>query len=159
MKGNPLPDAPLNKVAVNIAYTWHFDPGSLTFSATGVWRDTQDGTVFNRFYDQAPSWYDIDLRALWKGPNDKYDIIAFVKNLTNTLQYDVGSGGTGLLGNASSTTTAAQGLFETNIYSLAPPRTYGLEVRYKFFLVDDSRPFGRARFPWESAPACSLWSR
>ncbi|MEJ0066365.1 MAG: hypothetical protein WDM85_13880 [Caulobacteraceae bacterium] len=128
MKGSPLPDAPENKIAVDVAYTWHFTPGDLTASVTGVWRDTQNGTVFDRFYDNAPSWYDIDLRALWKGPNDKYEVIAYVKNLTNTLQYDVGSAGTGLAGNDSST-----GLFETNIYDLAPPRTYGVEVRYKFF--------------------------
>jgi iron complex outermembrane receptor protein len=133
INGNPLPNAPENKVAINVAYTWHFEPGSLTASIAGVWRDTQDGSVFERSYNQAPSWYDIDLRALWKGPNDKYEIIAFVKNLTNTLQYDVGDQGTGLSGNASSTTSATAGFFENNIYDLAPPRTYGLEVRYKFF--------------------------
>jgi iron complex outermembrane receptor protein len=98
-----------------------------------VWRDKQAGTVFDRAYDQAPSWYDIDLRALWKGPGDKYEIIAYVKNLTNTLQYSVGTGGAGLLGNASSVANPATGLYETNIYDLAPPRTYGLELRYKFF--------------------------
>jgi iron complex outermembrane receptor protein len=133
VNGNPLPNAPENKVAIDVAYTWHFAPGSLTTSIAGVWRDKQDGSVFERSYDQAPSWYDIDLRALWKGPNDKYEIIAFVKNLTNTLQYDVGEQGAGLSGNASGTTTAAAGFFENNIYDLAPPRTYGLEVRYKFF--------------------------
>jgi len=128
VKGDPLPDATENKIAVDVAYTWHFDPGSLTTSFTGVWRDTQGGTVFNRFYDNAPSWYDLDFRALWKGPNDKYEIIGFVKNITNTLQYDVGTGGVGLAGNATSV-----GQYETNITDLAPPRTYGLEVRYKFF--------------------------
>jgi iron complex outermembrane receptor protein len=133
VNGDPLPDAPLNKIAVNVAYTWHFEPGSLTTSITGVWRDKQAGTVFDRVYDQAPSWYDMDLRALWRGPNDKYEIIAYIKNVTDTLQYDVGSQGAGLLGNASAHTTAAAGLFQTNIYDLAPPRTYGLEVRYKFF--------------------------
>jgi hypothetical protein len=45
----------------------------------------------------------------------------------------VGDQGTGLSGNASSTTSATAGFFENNIYDLAPPRTYGLEVRYKFF--------------------------
>jgi iron complex outermembrane recepter protein len=133
VNGSPLPDAPQNKIAVDVAYTWRFEQGSLTTSVTGVWRDTQNGTVFDRSYDNAPSWYDLDLRALWKGPNDKYEIIAYVKNVTNTLQYDVGSQGVGLIGNASATTTPAAGLFETNIYDLAPPRTYGMEVRYKFF--------------------------
>ncbi|HEY2710374.1 MAG TPA: TonB-dependent receptor [Caulobacteraceae bacterium] len=133
VKGDPLPDAPQNKVAIAVSYTWHFDPGSLTFNVTGAWRDVQDGTVFNRFYDNAPSWGDLDLRAIWKGQNDKYEIIGFVKNVTNALQYDVGSGGIGEVGNATSTTNAAKGLFEQNLTDLAPPRTYGVEFRYKFF--------------------------
>jgi iron complex outermembrane receptor protein len=133
VKGNPLPQAPLNKVAFNMAYTWHFDPGSLTLSGSYVWRDVQDGTIFNRSYDNAPAWDDFDLRALWKGPNDKYEVIGFIKNIFNTLQYEVGSGGGGLLGTATSHTTAALGLDEVGVFSLAPPRTYGLEVRYKFF--------------------------
>ena len=85
-----------------MAYTWHFDPGSLTTSITGVWRDQQNGALFDRFYDNAPSWYDIDLRALWKGPNDKYEIIAYVKNLTNTLQYAAWQCGRGAGGERTS---------------------------------------------------------
>ncbi len=64
VNGNPLPNAPENKVAINVAYTWHFEPGTLTASIAGAWRDTQEGSVFERSYNQAPSWYDIDLRAL-----------------------------------------------------------------------------------------------
>jgi iron complex outermembrane receptor protein len=133
VKGDPLPDAPRNKLAIDVAYTWHFEPGDLTLSSAWVWRDTQDGTVFDRSYDNAPSWDDFDLRALWRGPEDRYEVIGYVKNVFNTLQYEVGDGGAGLLGNATSATTAAAGLYETNLFTLAPPRTYGLEVRYKFF--------------------------
>jgi len=133
VKGNPLPQAPLNKLAFNMAYTWHFEPGSLTLSGSYVWRDVQDGTVFNRTYDNAPAWDDFDLRALWKGPNDRYEVIGFVKNIFNSLQYETGSGGGGLLGTSNSATYAAAGLDEVGVFTLAPPRTYGLEVRYKFF--------------------------
>ena len=42
-------------------------------------------------------------------------------------------GKAGLLGNATSVTNAAAGLDTVNVFTLAPPRTYGLEVRYKFF--------------------------
>jgi len=133
VRGNPLPDAPRNKVAFNAAYTWDFDPGALTFSASYVWRDVQDGTIFDRAYDNAPSWDDVDLRALWKAKGDRYELIGFVKNVFNTLQYQAADEGAGLLGSNSASTTAAAGLFGVNTYNLAPPRTYGVEVRYKFF--------------------------
>ncbi len=133
VKGDPLPDAPRNKIALSAAYTFHYDPGDLTLSAAYVWRDKQDGTPFDRWYDNAPAWSDVDIRALWKGPNDRYEVIGFVKNVFNTLQYTVASGGVGLLGNGFSSTTAAQGLFQQNLFELNPPRTYGVEVRYKFF--------------------------
>ena len=133
ISGNPLPDAPRNKIALSAAYTWHFDPGNLTFAGSYSWRDTQDGTVFNRSYDNAPSWSDVDLRLLWVGHNDRYEIIGSVKNLFDTIQYTVGSAGQGLLGNATTATTAAAGLFEQNNYNINPPRTFSVEVRYKFF--------------------------
>jgi iron complex outermembrane receptor protein len=133
VKGNLLPNAPLHKLAVDGAYTFHFAPGDLTFSATFAYRDRQTSTLFGRFYDTAPSWYDIDLRALWRAPKDKYEIIAFVKNLTNTLQYAVGNGGAGLAGSANSVSVNGVGLNWVSTYDLNPPRTFGLEVRYKFF--------------------------
>ena len=133
VKGNPLPNAPLNKLAFNVAYTWEFDPGSLTLSGSYAWRDVQDGTIFNRNYDNAPSWNNVDLRALWKGKDDRYEIIGFVKNLFNNLEYEAADEGAGLLGSNASATHAAAGLVETNVFNLAPPRTYGIEVRYKFF--------------------------
>jgi iron complex outermembrane receptor protein len=132
VKGDLLPNAPLNKLAVAGAYTFHFTPGDLTFSVTVAYRDKQTSTLFGRFYDTAPAWYDVDLRALWKGPKDKYEIIAYVKNLADTLQYAVGNTGAGLSGSASSVNLAGP-LNWVSTYDLNPPRTYGLEVRYKFF--------------------------
>jgi iron complex outermembrane receptor protein len=133
VKGDPLPNAPRNKIAFNIAYTWRFEPGDLTLSGSVTWRDVQDGTVFNRTYDNAPAWDGVNVRALWKAPGDKYEVIAYVNNLFNTLQYEVGNGGAGLLGDATSHTTAALGLDHVNVFTIAPPRNYGVEVRYKFF--------------------------
>ena len=133
VNGNPLPNAPRNKLALDVAYTWHFDPGNLTLGGSFVWRDFQVGTVFNRFYYTAPSWDDVDFRATWSGDHDKYEVIAFVKNAFDSLQYNVGAAGAGLLGNATSHTTNAAGLDYVSGYELAPPRTFGVEVRYKFF--------------------------
>jgi iron complex outermembrane receptor protein len=133
VKGNPLPNAPENKFAIDVAYTWHLGPGSLTGSATYAYRDTQSGSLFDRFYNIAPSWDDVDFRLLWKGPNDRYEVIAYVKNAFNTLQYTVGAAGAGLGGSATAITPAATGFNEVTGYELNPPRTYGMEVRYKFF--------------------------
>jgi iron complex outermembrane receptor protein len=136
IKGDPLPNAPENKLALDVAYTFHIGPNALTVSGTYAWRDTQSGSLFNRFYNIAPSWDDISFRALWKGPNDKYEVIAFVKNVLNANEYTVGAAGAGLAGSANSVNVAAGGTGTPNWvtgYELNPPRTYGLEVRYKFF--------------------------
>jgi iron complex outermembrane receptor protein len=128
VKGDSLVNAPRNKVAIDVAYTWHFEPGNLTVSGAYVWRDIQAGTLFNRFYYNAPSWSDVDLRAIWSGDHDRYEVIGFVKNVFNTTQHDTGAGGAALAGN---TTTA--GNFFVSSFNIAPPRQFGVEVRYKFF--------------------------
>ncbi|HEX4198996.1 MAG TPA: TonB-dependent receptor [Caulobacteraceae bacterium] len=134
IKGAPLPNAPRNKVAVTGAYTFHFDPGNLTMAATYVWRDSQIGnTVFNTPYNTAPSWDDVDLRATWSGDHDRYEIIAYAKNVFNSLQYPTGALGAGLTGNGTTGTSAAARLIYDTTYNLNPPRTFGVEVRYKFF--------------------------
>ena len=118
-----------------MAYTFHIGPNALTLSGTYAWRDTQSGSLFNRFYNVAPSWDDVSFRALWKGPGDKYEVIGFVKNIFNTLQYTVGAGGAGLAGTANSVNLTSLGATPNWVtgYELNPPRTYGVDVRYKFF--------------------------
>ncbi len=128
VKGAPLPNAPSNKLAVDVAYTWRFDAGDLTFSASYAYRDTQTGALFDRFYNRAPAWDDVSLRALWKGPKDKYEVIAYVKNVFDNLEYTVGPAGSGLVGSATART-----LNEVTSFQLNPPRTFGVEPRYKFF--------------------------
>ena len=109
------------------------DPGDFVLSGDYAYRDSQVGTLFNRFYDSAPSWSDLSFRATWKGPHDKYEITAFVKNALDALQYTVAAGGAGLGGSATAVTPAATGFNEVNSFDLNPPRTYGIEMRYKFF--------------------------
>ena len=66
LRGNPLPNAPKNKLALNGNYTFNFDPGSLSLSATYAWRDVQYGSIFATPYNRAPAWDQVDLRAEWK---------------------------------------------------------------------------------------------
>ena len=135
LNGNRLPNAPRNKIAFNGNYTFFFTPGTLNASFSYIWRDTQEGTLFTRSYNTAPAWDEIDARVTWTGANGRYKIILFGKNLANTIGYDAGAYGTRVVGinnNAAGVGTVLdQGIGST--YSVTPPRTYGIEVDYKFF--------------------------
>ncbi len=129
IKGNELPQAPENKVALNGTYTFVFEPGNLTFSATYIWKDKSYSTIFERNYYEAPSWDQVDLRATWSGAHDRYEVILFVRNLFNTLGYDAAAGGyisENPVGNPSA------GITQVSSYDLTPPRTFGAEFHYKF---------------------------
>jgi iron complex outermembrane receptor protein len=91
MHGNSLPQQPRNKVAFNILYTFDFERGSLTPSASYVWRDKQYSGIFQRAYNASPSWDQVDARVTWKDKDNKYSVIAYIKNIGNTLGYDGGS--------------------------------------------------------------------
>ena len=155
LSGNDLPNAPRNKVAVSGNYTFKLNNGSsITASVSYAWRDKTWGTLFRRWYYQAPSWDQWDARALWKDANDKIEVIAFVKNIANKTGYDQGATAV-LLNGAISAVYASQiaslpagqltcspviaggvvnciqGIRKT--YYTTPPRTYGIEFRYKFF--------------------------
>ena len=150
LSGNDLPNAPRNKVAVAGNYTWHLNNGSsITANVSYSWRDHTWGTLFKRWYYEAPSWDQWDARALWKDANDKYEVIAFIKNIANKTGYDQGATATLLNGAVSAIYGAnpagltcspvvaggvincIQGIRKT--FYTTPPRTYGIELRYKFF--------------------------
>ncbi|HEX3886823.1 MAG TPA: TonB-dependent receptor [Phenylobacterium sp.] len=120
LKGQQLPESPPNKVAANAIYTWNFEPGKLTASASYIWKDATYGGLFNRPYDLAPAYDQVNLRAVWSDKNDTYNLIAYVNNVFDKEGFD------GAVGNLQ-----APG-FITSSFSLLNPRTYGLEVRYRF---------------------------
>jgi iron complex outermembrane receptor protein len=127
VSGDPLPQAPKNKVAFNANYTFVFDPGQLILSGSYIWKDKSYASVFLRSYDEAPSWDQVDLRATWQGNHDKYELVAFVRNLFNTLGYDAAAGGYPI-----AAPVGGGGFTQAPAYDLTPPRTYGVEVHYKF---------------------------
>jgi len=132
VKGNPLPNAPRNKVALNGNYTFVFDQGSLTFSGTYIWRDQQYGAIFKEPYNVAPSWSQVDLRATWKAPDDKYEIILYGRNVFNTVGYEAAAGG-GIISTGANVATGTTAYTQNNLYGINPPATYGIELHYKFF--------------------------
>ncbi|MFI4934024.1 MAG: TonB-dependent receptor [Caulobacterales bacterium] len=162
LKGNRLPNAPKNKIAVNVLYTFKTDAGDITPSVSYVWRDKMYGGLFTRSYDASPSWSQWDARMSWKSTNGRFEAIAFIKNIANTVGYDQGATGARLAG--TSDVLVPGGVAGTGIYvptnyvqgvngpagfnshvaganaaGIAqllyptPPRTFGIELHYKFF--------------------------
>lgn len=135
LKGNQLPNAPKNKLALNVNYTIETDSGDFNLSGSYIWRDNQYGTLFSRSYNQSPAWDQVDARVTWDAPNGKTRVIAYVKNLFDDIGYDAGAVGYRFAGTTNSAagigTNTIQGVFQN--FSVTPPRTYGIEVQYKFW--------------------------
>ncbi|WP_394763125.1 TonB-dependent receptor domain-containing protein [Phenylobacterium sp.] len=135
LSGNRLPNSAKNKLAFNVNYTWHLDVGNVSASASYIWRDKQYGTLFTRSYTEAPSWSQVDARVTWISKDSKTKGILFVKNLFEEIGYDAGAVGyryAGFVNSAGGTPSIInQGTFRN--YSVTPPRTYGIELQYKFF--------------------------
>jgi iron complex outermembrane receptor protein len=86
--GATLPEAPPNKVALNAQYVFHFDPGKLTLSVSGIWKDATYGDIFNAPLNLAAPYYTINLRAVFDDAKDRYTVIGFINNVTNTTGFD-----------------------------------------------------------------------
>ena len=131
VKGNSLPQAPRNKFAVNASYSFFMEPGTLTLGATYVWRDKAYSTIFEKSWNEAPTWDQIDLRANWNSADGRYAIIGYVKNVADTEGYDAAVSGSNRNRNpAIASDNFANGALNLG---LTPPRTYGVELQYKFF--------------------------
>ncbi len=136
VNGNTVPQSPKNKISVNGNYTWRFTPGSLNFSASFIWKDKMPDAIFNEWYYVAPSYSQIDSRISWNDAADRYTIFLYGKNLANKLGYDgIGAGavidpapGTAACG----TNQEGAAYYCNQSLGLTPPRTYGIEMQYRF---------------------------
>ncbi|MDP3853729.1 TonB-dependent receptor [Phenylobacterium sp.] len=137
LEGSNLYQSPENKFAFNGNYTFDFAPGSLILSATYTWTDE---TIYQPFKSRdlvVPSYGVSDFRVLWNDAEDRYTLIGFVKNAfdeegfnstssTNpNAIFDLPNPGSAAAGTLRQTRTAiSRGLIQ--------PRTYGLELQYRF---------------------------
>ncbi|MCC2601145.1 TonB-dependent receptor [Sphingopyxis yananensis] len=121
--GQELSDTPRHKVAANAMYNINFSAGTLTLSGSYMWRDASYSKIFNRSYNRIPSFDQVDARLIWTAKDDSYRMIAFAKNIFNTLGYDSASG-TLLL--EPTPGAVAQS------YSYTPPRTFGVQLDVRF---------------------------
>ncbi len=128
LKGQKLPEAPPNKFSANALYTWTLDPGKLILSASYIWKDSTYGSIFNRPYALAPSYDTASFRLTFKDAKDRYDLIAYVDNAFDRTGYDRQTGS--LLQTGNPVTGVNEAIVEN--VGLIPPRTYGVEVRYRF---------------------------
>jgi iron complex outermembrane receptor protein len=129
--GNRLPQAPQNKLAVNAGYSFFLSPGTLTLNASYIYRDKAYANIFSRPWNEAPSWDQVDVRANWTASDGKYVIIAYVRNLFDTEGYDAAV--VGSQRNLNPAVPSDQFANGAQNLELTPPRTFGVELQYKFF--------------------------
>jgi len=120
LDGGELPSAPNHKVAFNANYTFFTGVGNLTLGTTYTYRDEAYYSVFSRDHYLAPSYDNVDFRALWSGNDNKYTFIAFVNNAFDDTGYE-----------AAGASMSAWGV-QSRSLSLTAPRVYGLEVQFRF---------------------------
>jgi iron complex outermembrane recepter protein len=120
-RGSRLPGSPEHKVSFNISYGLHLGAGTLTPSVTYSWRDRVGNStgLLARSTISTPSYYTTDGRITWSDDDGRYSIIAAVANALDDETYN---------------TATAQSINGEIVqtFNLNPPRTYSLEVQYRF---------------------------
>ncbi|WP_309087198.1 TonB-dependent receptor domain-containing protein [Phenylobacterium sp.] len=124
LKGQKLPSSTPHRFTVNVNYTWEFDVGSLSASLTHVWKDDTYYSIFNRYYNEGKAWNQTDARLLFNDADDRFTVIGYVKNIFKQE---------GIAGaDGSRITTGPNTGFVNRTISYVPPRTYGVELQYRF---------------------------
>jgi len=124
LKGNPLPSSTPHRFTINANYTWQLDPGNVSASLTYVWRDATYYSIFTDYWNKAKSFGQTDARLLFNDKAGKYTLIGYVKNVFDT-RGSAGVSGTRL-------TTGPNTGFVNETVSYVLPRTYGVELQYRF---------------------------
>lgn len=132
VEGNVLPQAPENKVAANVSYTWVFDDGSSLMPAVNwYWRDSFTSSVFNNPETFTPDYQQTDARLIWNDADGRFTVIGFMRNVFDEEGYDATSAFRRSSGNQYGTPTSENGMiYQTNTLTL--PRTYGVELQFRF---------------------------
>jgi iron complex outermembrane receptor protein len=124
LTGQNLPEAPHNKVSLTGVYRIPFQPGTLTFSGAFVYKSGEYDSPFNRSYNYAPAYTQVNTRISFTDASNRYTVMAFCDNLFNTLGYD------GAVGIPVSAAGANQVI--DRLASFTAPRTFGVELQYRW---------------------------
>jgi iron complex outermembrane receptor protein len=132
ISGYRLPSSTPHRFTINTNYTWEFEPGNLSLSASYVWRDKTYYSVFNTYYNKAKSYGTTDLRAVFRDKDDRFTIIGSLKNVFDQ-RGSAGTTGTRISNNAVGNNVNHPLFNRVNqTVSYIAPRTYSLEVQYRF---------------------------
>ena len=101
-------------------------------SGSYIWKDKSYSSIFTRSqYDVAPSWSQVDLRGTWTSNHGNYELVAYVKNLFDSIGYDAAAGATWAAAPAGGLPAVSKYTYQQS-YDLTPPRLIGAEVHYHF---------------------------
>jgi iron complex outermembrane receptor protein len=89
-----------------------------------VWRDATYYSIFSDYWNKAKSFGQTDFRMLFNERDNRYTIIGYVKNVFDTR------GSAGASGDRIDTGPNTGFVNQTISYVL--PRTYGVELQYRF---------------------------
>ncbi|HEY5071090.1 MAG TPA: TonB-dependent receptor [Caulobacteraceae bacterium] len=123
--GENLPQAAHNKVSFNGLYRINFQPGSLTLSGTYIWKGGEYSSIFNRSYNYASPYSQVNLRATWTDTSNRYSLSVFADNVFNTIGTDGTSG-------QIVSPPGQNPTINDKYISLTAPRTYGMELQFRF---------------------------
>jgi iron complex outermembrane receptor protein len=118
LSGNPLTQAPKNKVFTNASYSINTDSmGEFVLSGSYSWVDSRQYDVFNTAATQADAYYRVDASLTWFSPSQDIRVIMSGKNLTEEETW----------------TSLQRGTVPGVVLGQAnDPLTYSLEVQYFF---------------------------
>lgn len=129
LSGAQFPGAQRNRVSLNANYTWDLFGGSLTGSASYVWRSGSYSSIFNRWYNKVDDWAQTDARLVWRDKDEKLTLIAFVKNI---FEEEGPVSASAERSNTAPTTAGAPYDIINQSYTLNQPRTFGVELQRRF---------------------------
>jgi iron complex outermembrane recepter protein len=120
LSGKFLPNAPKNKIAVNLNYTMRIDPGTLTASVSYIWRDKSFSDLFNRPLDIVPEYEQTNARLVFRQKDNDYQVILFAQNVFNQDTFESG----GVTRRGSGITAAQQAAALTTLRTVGPPQPF-----------------------------------
>ena len=119
LDGDTIPQSPKHKVTFIPQYVFHIPTGNLSLSSTLSFVDSQYYAVFSTPNYQAPSYYNMDLRAVYQPAHSHWTAILYANNVTNQTQiinYQAGG----------------SGIYNQILFFTSPPRVWGGELQYRF---------------------------
>ncbi|MBL8771953.1 MAG: TonB-dependent receptor [Phenylobacterium sp.] len=132
ISGYRLPSSTPHRIALNANYTWELEQGNLTLSGNYVWRAATYYSVFNTYYNKAKSYGTTDFRMLFNDRDDRFTVIAYLKNAFDQ-RGSAGVSGTRITNNQVNNNVNHPLFNRVNqTVSYILPRTYGIEVQYRF---------------------------